>query len=121
MMWRQVSPEHLGPSTQLLLLFLLSLHQEQLSERDKGLALQETPQFSLASRQQVLSLLTHYLYKGKELQRNKHLKHPLNSKAKTNGEKNLSFAELSTGIQSTQRHLERRNTSKVAVHSTYSG
>lgn len=43
MMWRQVSPERLGPSTQVLLLFLLSPNQERLSERDKGLALQETP------------------------------------------------------------------------------
>lgn len=66
MMWRQVSPEHLGPRTRVLLLFLLSQNQEELSERDESLALLET-QFSLASRQQVLSLLTHYLYKGKEV------------------------------------------------------
>jgi len=42
-MWRQVSPERLGPSTQVLLLFLLSPSQGQLCERDQGLALKETP------------------------------------------------------------------------------
>lgn len=45
MMWRQVSLECLGPRTQVLLLFLLSPNQEQLSERDEGLALLETCSF----------------------------------------------------------------------------